>query len=222
MHATAQDNESIVGDECHIVARRSGWSRGDPRLSEEELDEYDNLILLCRTHHKMVDDQPNTYTVDVLKDMKRKHENWVRETLQRANTGEKQQQNPIAIRVLTGMQAFAIVVGADAFDFSNDELEDKEEMELISNFLQTLQDCGELGEDMEVGERVKTGFELTQDINNLDNHDFWVFGVVQKQMIKVADKLVDWSVAVIRIVRKTNLNIVGVNIKDHGERTSLA
>ena len=102
MAATILDDESIVGDECHIIARHPDWSRGDTSISEQELDDYPNLILLCKVHHKTVDDQPNTYTVDVLREMKRKHEKWVRETLQDANTGRKNPKNEIATRIVSG------------------------------------------------------------------------------------------------------------------------
>ncbi len=62
-----KDNDAIVGDECHIHARQKGGSRSNSSMSIEELDDYENLILLCKVHHKMVDDQPNTYTVDFLR-----------------------------------------------------------------------------------------------------------------------------------------------------------
>jgi hypothetical protein len=37
--------------------------------------------LLCRIHHKLIDDQPNTYTIDDLKEIKFQHERWVRDSL---------------------------------------------------------------------------------------------------------------------------------------------
>jgi hypothetical protein len=47
----------------------------------DKLDTLDNLILLCRVHHKVIDDQPATYTVASLQRMKVAHEQWVAETL---------------------------------------------------------------------------------------------------------------------------------------------
>ncbi|WP_280453970.1 HNH endonuclease [Nocardia brasiliensis] len=69
------DRESVVGDEAHIVAR----SKGGPRaglISSTDLDKYENLILLCKVHHKQVDDQPNTYSVEHLRQLKADHERW--------------------------------------------------------------------------------------------------------------------------------------------------
>ncbi|WP_157195639.1 HNH endonuclease [Nocardia tenerifensis] len=72
---TKGDRESVVGDEAHIVAR----SKGGPRaglINSSDLDKYENLILLCKVHHKQVDDQPITYTVDHLRQLKAEHERW--------------------------------------------------------------------------------------------------------------------------------------------------
>jgi len=82
MDASQADDESLVGDACHIVAQSPTGPRGDSPLTPEQRDKYDNLILLCKVHHKLVDDQSNTYTVQRLLEMKAAHEKWVRESLQ--------------------------------------------------------------------------------------------------------------------------------------------
>ena len=78
--AVAQETSraAVVGDECHIVARESGGPRGDARYRRDLLDHVDNLILLCKADHKAVDDQPEIYTADELRRIKRKHEEHVR------------------------------------------------------------------------------------------------------------------------------------------------
>jgi hypothetical protein len=78
---TETDDESIIGDEAHIVARSAEGPRGASALTEEERDKYDNLILLCRKHHKIIDDQYNFHTVEKLLDLKKKHEEWVKVSL---------------------------------------------------------------------------------------------------------------------------------------------
>jgi hypothetical protein len=45
-------------------------------ISGENVDRYENLILLCKVHHKLVDDQPDKFTVQILREMKRSHEDW--------------------------------------------------------------------------------------------------------------------------------------------------
>lgn len=79
--ATETDDESVVGEECHIVAKSKEGPRGNSSLTDEQRSKFNNLILLCCTHHKTVDDQPGEYTVDRLTKMKADHENWVRSSL---------------------------------------------------------------------------------------------------------------------------------------------
>lgn len=91
MDATLTDDESLVGEDCHIVAQADEGPRGPSTLNLEDLetyshlvadrDKYSNLILLCRIHHKLVDDQPTTYPIERLLEMKQAHESWVRESL---------------------------------------------------------------------------------------------------------------------------------------------
>jgi hypothetical protein len=69
--AAGNDDPSVIGEECHIVARSPGGARA---ADIADIDGYDNLILLCRKHHKQVDDQRSHFTVERLKKIKREHE----------------------------------------------------------------------------------------------------------------------------------------------------
>lgn len=73
MPGSGGDQSSIVGDECHIVSKAAGGPRHDPFLPGDP-DDYGSLLLLCRTDHKLVDDQTGTYTVEKLKQLKAQHE----------------------------------------------------------------------------------------------------------------------------------------------------
>lgn len=77
---TETDDASIIADEVHIVGKEINGPRGNSTLTSDERDKYDNLMLLCKIHHKQIDDQENTYTVSVLKDMKNNHIEWVNKT----------------------------------------------------------------------------------------------------------------------------------------------
>lgn len=78
---TETDDASIVGDEAHIVARENDGPRGISDLTPEQRDKYDNLILMCKVHHKQIDDQEMKYTVEVLHRMKLEHIDWVNKNL---------------------------------------------------------------------------------------------------------------------------------------------
>lgn len=64
-----------VGNKCHIEAIGERGPRYNiKRLEDGTVNDESNLILLCYKHHKLVDDNPNTYTPDVLKSIKAQHE----------------------------------------------------------------------------------------------------------------------------------------------------
>lgn len=59
---------------AHIYAASPNGPRGSGDLAKEELNSLENLILLCRNCHKIVDENPHRYPVKLLKDWKRLHE----------------------------------------------------------------------------------------------------------------------------------------------------
>lgn len=73
--------DSIIGEEAHIRARNNGGPRFDESLTSLEIDANSNLILLCRNHHKLVDDQPARFSVKWLSECKRAHEFRIRSLL---------------------------------------------------------------------------------------------------------------------------------------------
>jgi hypothetical protein len=70
--------DTVVGEICHIRARRKGGPRYDPTLKLDKKHAFENLLLLCGTCHKIVDSKPNEYTCEHLETLKLRHE---RETL---------------------------------------------------------------------------------------------------------------------------------------------
>jgi len=64
------ENGAIIGEICHMKARNARGPRYDPGQSEAERQGYDNLLLLCPTHHRTIDAQPEVFSVALLKDMK--------------------------------------------------------------------------------------------------------------------------------------------------------
>ncbi len=81
MDATLTDDESLVGECCHIVAKELDGPRGTSALTSEQRDKYANLLLLCNVHHKQIDDQVNSFPVERLTKIKEQHEQWVRQKL---------------------------------------------------------------------------------------------------------------------------------------------
>lgn len=78
------DDSVILSEVAHIVARSVNGPRGNHPLPLDERDKYDNLILLCEEHHKIIDSQPQTYSVERLKQMKLEHERLIEAATGRA------------------------------------------------------------------------------------------------------------------------------------------
>jgi hypothetical protein len=160
---TAGDPAAIVGDEAHIVARSAGGPRAG-LLGESKLDAYENLILLCKVHHKTVDDQPNEYTTERLHSIKSKHEAWVRETLgQESLTPEAELRSraaslrlvtdpsfgPVQLTLLASGRAVWEVI-ADAHSFRRGSLLDDSDPETSDLADEFLDDATEWGEASQV------------------------------------------------------------------------
>lgn len=80
--ATALDGEVGLGEIAHIVSQSDDGPRANKSMPQEERDGIDNLILLCREHHRIADRQENTYTVDELRQWKRQHESLVEQQME--------------------------------------------------------------------------------------------------------------------------------------------
>jgi DNA-directed RNA polymerase subunit RPC12/RpoP len=80
----------LVGDECHIVGEKTG----SPRYVADfpQIDSYKNRILMCKKHHKIIDDNESVYTIELLSKMKQLHEESIAERI------KNQELEPLVIK----------------------------------------------------------------------------------------------------------------------------
>src|SRR3989338_3070397 len=74
---TPDGETNTLGEIAHIVAELPSGPRGNNDIPPELRNDYSNLILLCPTHHRMIDNNPEEWTVEKLKQLKQDHEKWV-------------------------------------------------------------------------------------------------------------------------------------------------
>jgi len=217
--STPHDDESVVGDECHIVSSRPEGPRYDPSYPAEHLDAYKNLILLCRTHHKQVDDQTAKFSADILRQMKSNHEVWVSERLADPDRPQpvrlrriKQNIPSFLSRLTTGKEVLDLVSNAMGYSFDHDELKSQQEVDLVGAFLQTVQDWGEISADMEAGARVQTAYGLTTSLRELEENGFLAFGAREVQLLEGGIQAApsSWPIAILRILRRDNAEMLRV------------
>ncbi len=65
---------SVVGEVCHIKGEKPTAPRYDAAQTDLERHGFDNLIVLCNVHHKVVDDNHQDYPDERLLKMKSDHE----------------------------------------------------------------------------------------------------------------------------------------------------
>lgn len=70
---------------AHIVADSKNGPRGDEVLSDKLCKEESNIMVLCRKHHKMIDDNPELYTKELLTEMKLEHEKYIEDLMKISN-----------------------------------------------------------------------------------------------------------------------------------------
>ena len=219
--ATQVDDESVVADECHIISSRPSGPRHDPSFPVGQFDSYENLILLCRTHHKQVDDQTATFTPAILRQFKSNHAAWV---TQRLTDGQRPQpvrlrrvkQNvpPFLSRLTTGQEVLALVSDAMAYEFGHDELTSQDEVHLVGTFLAVAQDWGEASAELDAGCRVQVSYDLTTSLKELEEAGFFVFGATEVQILEGGDHSAPsrWPVAIMRVLRQDNKGIATIDL----------
>lgn len=188
---TALDLESVIGDECHIHSGAHHGPRYDPNLPQSEIDNLSNLILLCRIHHKMVDDQAETYSADLLKGIKANHEKWVEEKLK-----DQPDMQPVRIKrmkdkipqklpiIRSGKELVNLAMGCHAsYQDYDDDLND-EETDLVGGFIQNISDCIDVLMDFEPLARIQTAKFIDNEIKLLNERAFIVFAAVEEQIIE--------------------------------------
>lgn len=68
-------DSTLIGEVCHIESNKPNGPRYNINQSEVERNGIENLLILCPTHHALIDSNVVTYTVEVLKKMKHEYEN---------------------------------------------------------------------------------------------------------------------------------------------------
>jgi hypothetical protein len=79
LELTADGAMETLGEMAHIVGQSQNGPRGNHDLTDR--DTYDNLILLCPTHHVEIDKNHAAWPIERLRAIKADHEAWVSEQL---------------------------------------------------------------------------------------------------------------------------------------------
>src|SRR5205085_1091105 len=129
-------------------------------MSIKEVDSYANLLLLCPSDHKIVDEQITYYTEQRLQAIKREHEEWVKDRISPAIPAIKfrdpEAGKPVMLqRIDTGKELMNVLADSLATHHNNPEPRSIEEAELIGDFFQNTTDYRDIWDEIELSGRIK-------------------------------------------------------------------
>jgi|SRR5579863_4038637 len=215
-HLTADakggDRDVVLGEEAHIVSEEANGPRFRP-MSKHEVDTYANLILLCPSDHKIVDEQVTHYTEQRLQALKREHEQWVKDrtssTIPAIKIRDPEAGKPVMLqRIDTGKELMNVVAHTLAAHHDHPEPRSSEEAELIGAFFQNASDYSDIWDDIEPSGRIQAEFSMSGEITRLREAGLVVYAGVKKHIIEGGVKPPEsWPVAYIVIRRSDDETI---------------
>lgn len=201
-----------IGEECHIVSSTPNGPRHESGL--ENYDSYDNLILLCRNHHKIIDDISNIllFSKERLFDIKSKHEAWVKEKLSMTKKTDR------VDLISTGSELAAILSGCYAMERTNDNITNKDDAEYIGSIWQTIMDYIDVFHYWEPYQQIQAEYELQELLDEMSKKGYFMYGKRVSRKMKYANGETDqWPIALLYIrntdriyIRGNNVTIAGV------------
>lgn len=189
------DRETLVGDEAHIVSPVLNGPRGVAAVPGIDIDGYFNRILLCKHHHRVVDEQVHEFTVEKLYTLKRKHEEWVRRTLHTVPMDEPFGLRPkfpgtgmMLPRLRTGADAWHVAVGSSFYLLNpvNEDEASPEACDIADDFLTSLRDYAEIHDaitDRGFGAVREAQRDLRSDLDHLTQSQLVAFGAQREMLV---------------------------------------
>lgn len=204
------DETLNIGEECHIISSAEKGPRHKDGLLN--YDTYENLLLLCRNHHKAIDTLIDSYPEELLMYMKSNHENWVKKTLDKSIDKDEKIQPKLLTRMTSGKDLLSILYGIQGCRTDYDEANTEEENEFIGSTLQTLSDYADLsGMGIEVFEEVKIASQLSQVLKELELKGYFLFAErVIENILHNGQQFDNWEIATLIIKKNDNPDIVMV------------
>ncbi|MCS4302416.1 HNH endonuclease [Chryseobacterium sp. BIGb0232] len=208
---TDASEEFNVGEECHIISSKKNGPRHLPNL--QDYNNYENLLLLCRNHHKEIDELVDTYSEEILRYMKVNHENWVRTAIANAIQDDKAKKPKFLMRITSGKELLNVISEAHGYNTDYDELRDRDEAEYIGGIIQTFIDFGDICGMVQAYDKVQMSYDLQQLLDELEDNGYYVFGERDPNAILPHISGTDkWVVATLIIRKKENPEIYKVNL----------
>ena len=201
------DKDVVLGEEAHIVSEEPNGPRFRP-MPRKDVDAYANLLLLCPSDHKIVDEQITYYTEQRLQALKREHEQWVKDrvsaTIPAIKIRDPEAGKPVMLqRIDTGKELMNIVAHTLDAHHDNPEPRSAEEAELIGGFFQNVADYIDIWDEIEPSGRIQAEFSMSKEITRLREAGLVVYAGVKQHVIEGGVQAPEaWPVAYVVIRRR--------------------
>jgi hypothetical protein len=164
------------------------------------------MIVLCPTHHAIVDKQTGRYDEAELRRLKAEHEGWVKRRgpdVPRVRVRDPAAGTPMVVhRVTTGGEIMGITGPGEAMlPGKPDDLE-ADEVELLADFFEDVTDWSDIWSEIGPGGRLRAEYGITQQLDELRAAGFVVYAGVRPQILEggVGEPM-RWRLAVIGVYR---------------------
>ncbi len=153
---------AFIGDIAHIKGENEGSARYDENMEKGERNNAENLMVLCKNHHKTIDDQEDIYTVEVLLEMKNNHRKWIIEKTNKALPDitfiELATVTQFLIRNTSPVDVIEGICPKDKIKKNGLSAEVENQITMGMSRVKLVQDYISQSLDSEFGEKLKQGF----------------------------------------------------------------
>ena len=112
-------------------------------------------------------------------------------------------------RLKTGSEVLGVVTGSYAFHFASESPNDEAELELVSGFLQELQDLGDIVGGLDIGDRIKAEYSINESLQDLEKAGWKVLGKQAQRPIGLPPRPEEkWTAALVFVARETTQKVI--------------
>jgi len=150
------------------------------KVLSAELDAYSNRILLCPTHHELVDKDTNSYSEERLRQIKVKHESAVQvpTTVPKVPLVAWKGVQALSLSRMESGSLLNVFAGRQSSATQTPSLLSREEAD-VGELLDVLQDTCDIWDDLSWTQRLSSEVDLTQQIETLLHAGFVVYAGVR-------------------------------------------
>lgn len=165
----------------------------------EDLNGYENLILLCATDHALVDEHAEAWSADRLRDTKASHERWVASRLsEKRGSGAVARHLPNGLsEIRSGSRLMDLYRRSFSASVDRPERLDRRARTLVGTIFGTAEEWSDIWSDVSLSQQLDIEADLDDALDDLHTEGFMVIGGVRQMLVTVDGRDTPWLEALI-------------------------